>query len=95
MHLVRLRDANIPQRQNRLAEVAGDGLHRSEQHQARGQQNRSMREIHLMDLLLPYRGEPARLRVPSLAPSLAMNIALPCCDECAATTRSNCLASKG
>ena len=47
MHLVRLRDANVPQRQNRLAEVAGDGLRRTEQHKPSGQQNRSARERHL------------------------------------------------
>src|SRR5262249_21686866 len=58
MHLVRLRDANVPQRQNRLAEVASDGLHRAEQHKTNGQQNRSMREIHLRVSFCPAVANP-------------------------------------
>src|SRR5262245_566915 len=86
MHLARLRGANVPQRQDRLAEVAGDGLRRAEQHKTSGQQNRSMREIHLRGLLSPCGGEPARPRAPSPAPSVAIDIALLRCDESAATT---------
>jgi hypothetical protein len=76
MHLVRLRDANIPQRQDRLAEVASDGLRRAEQHKASRQQNRSMTEIHLRSLLSACDGESARPRIPSSAPSVAIDIAL-------------------
>src|SRR5215831_18450855 len=44
MHLPRLRDANIPQRQRRFAELGGNRLRRAEQHKSNHQQNRSMRE---------------------------------------------------
>src|SRR5262245_43354361 len=51
LHLVRLRDANVPQRENRLAELASGGLRHAEQGEASGQQKRWLRESHGMGLL--------------------------------------------
>jgi len=61
LHAARLGNANVAQRQNRLAELIGDGLHRAEHDEAARQHNRWVRGTHVMGLFRLPTGRPREL----------------------------------